>query len=92
VNITEIVSTSPNSDPSDAHRFIRAMRAAFSSSCRLLSRSEEAVKGGANCFKFAEFIGAQRRPLKADAAKAPVFALSLDRIGKRSLSGVREFS
>src|SRR5215213_7524047 len=37
---------------------------------RFLSRSEEAVKGGANCFGFAEFIGAQRRPLTADAAKA----------------------
>lgn len=45
-------------------------RAALAALVDSLAVARKAVKGGANCFWFAEFIGAQRRPLTADAAKA----------------------
>lgn len=45
--------------PTNNHKARRlGLKSCVSSSYRLLSRSEEAVKGEANCFGFAEFIGA----------------------------------
>jgi len=51
-------------------------RAAVSSSCRLLSRSEEGSQGRSELFcSSRSSIGAQRRPFTASAAEAPVSLL-----------------